>query len=86
MLNLHKWLDEQPSGDAVAMESLRKLADELAPYLEINVRLEDVEPIQRIVKAAIRCWTGSLVTDDGIVVSVEAMNELESALVDAGSV
>ena len=86
MLNLHKWLDEQPFGDAVAMDSLRKLADDLDPYLEINVRLQDVEPIQRIVKAAIRCWTGSLVTDDGVVVAPAAMNELEKALVDAGQV
>ena len=76
MLNLHKWLDEQPSGDAVSMESLRKLADDLGPYLEINVRVEDVEEIQRVIKAARRVWTGEV---NGKV-AAEAMAELGAAL------
>ena len=92
MLNLHKWLDEQPSGDAVAMESLRKLADDLEPYLEIKVRVEDVEPIQAVIKASQRVWTASikdeLTTGKRRVhlVSDDALEELRIALVSGGFV
>lgn len=86
MLNLHKWLDEQPSGDAVAMESLRALADDLAPYLEIAVRVQDVEDVQRLITAAKRVWVGSLPQDGSRVhlVGNDALEELRIALVSGG--